>query len=124
MYDNKSAYSYLVDSTSCTLHLRITRQPCETEGRVSVNSTDGPGELPLLPPPQPPSLPGATAFCGLTAGQSLSYSNPLGFGCGAGEEVVRPRDVGLRRVTPVQLCVPLKKASVSTGRTEFVSNKK
>jgi hypothetical protein len=52
---------------------------------------------------------GASAFYGLTAGQSLSYSSPLGFGCGAGEEVVRPRDVGLQRVASVQLCVPLQK---------------
>jgi hypothetical protein len=51
MYDNKSAYSYLVNSTSCALRLRTTRRPSGTEGRVSVNSTDGPGELPLLASP-------------------------------------------------------------------------
>jgi hypothetical protein len=50
---------------------------------------------------------GASAFRGLAAGQSLGYSSPLGFGCGTGEEVVRPRDVGLRRVALVQLYVPL-----------------
>jgi hypothetical protein len=48
MYDNKAAYSYLEDSTSCAFHLHTTRRPCGTKGRVSVNSTDGPGELPLL----------------------------------------------------------------------------
>jgi hypothetical protein len=52
---------------------------------------------------------GAFAFRGLAAGQSLSYSIPLGFGRGAGEEVVRPRDVESWRVAPVQLCVPLQK---------------
>jgi hypothetical protein len=31
---------------------------------------------------------GAFAFGGLAAGQSLGYSRPLGFDCGAGEEVV------------------------------------
>jgi hypothetical protein len=44
---------------------------------------------------------GASALCRLTAGQSLGYSGPLGFGRSAGEEVVRPGDVGLRRVAPV-----------------------
>jgi hypothetical protein len=43
----------------------------------------------------------ASALCRLAAGQSLGYSGPLGFGRGAGEEVVRPGDVGLRRVAPV-----------------------
>jgi hypothetical protein len=52
---------------------------------------------------------GASAFRGLAAGQSLDYLSSLGFGRGAGEEVVRPRDVGLRRVAPVQLFVPLQK---------------
>jgi hypothetical protein len=47
---------------------------------------------------------GASAFCGLAAGQSLGYLSPLGFGGGAGEEVVRSRDVGLWRVAPVHLC--------------------
>jgi hypothetical protein len=50
---------------------------------------------------------GALAFSGLAAGQSLSYSSPLRFGCGAGEKVVQSRDVGLWRVAPVQLCVSL-----------------
>jgi hypothetical protein len=69
MYDNKVAYSYLEDSTSCAFHLRTTRRPCGTVGRVSVNSMDGPGELPLLAsvsaslstnglPPSVDSLPG------------------------------------------------------------------
>jgi hypothetical protein len=53
--------------------------------------------------------PGASALCGFAAGLSLGYLGPLGFGRGAGEEVVRPGDVGLRRVAPVQLCVPLQK---------------
>jgi hypothetical protein len=64
----------------------------------------------------PPRLPlsfllrqGASTFSGPAAGQRLGYSSPLGFDCSAGEEVVRPRDVGLWRVTPVQLCVPLQK---------------
>jgi hypothetical protein len=48
MYDNKAAYSYLDDSTSCAFRLRTTQRPYRTEGRVSVNSMDGPGELPLL----------------------------------------------------------------------------
>jgi hypothetical protein len=51
MYDNKAAYSYLEDLTSCAFCLRTTRRPCGTEGRVSVNPTDGPGELPLLASP-------------------------------------------------------------------------
>jgi hypothetical protein len=38
---------------------------------------------------------GAPSFSGLAAGQSLSYLSPLRFGCGAGEKVVRLRDVGL-----------------------------
>jgi hypothetical protein len=59
------------------------------------------------PPPRLLSPPGASSFCGLAAGQSLGYSSPLDFGRGAGEEVVWPRDVGLRRVAPVQICVPL-----------------
>jgi hypothetical protein len=52
---------------------------------------------------------GASAFGGFATGQSLSYSSPLGFGCGAGEEVVWLTDVGLWRVALVQLCVPLQK---------------
>jgi hypothetical protein len=52
---------------------------------------------------------GASAFGGLAAGQCLGYSSPLGFSCGAGEEVVRPRDVGLPRVAPVYFYVSLQK---------------
>jgi hypothetical protein len=52
---------------------------------------------------------GTSAFSGLAAGQCLGYSSPLGFSYGAGEEVVRSRDVGLWRVAPVQLCVLLQK---------------
>jgi hypothetical protein len=52
---------------------------------------------------------GASAFRGLAAGQSLGYLSPLGFGGSTGEEVVRPRDVELRRLAPVELCVPLQK---------------
>jgi hypothetical protein len=48
MSNNKVAYSYLEDSTSCAFRLRTTRRPCGTKGRVPVNSTDGPRELPLL----------------------------------------------------------------------------
>jgi hypothetical protein len=33
--------------------------------------------------------------------QSLGYTSPLCFDSGAREEVVRPRDVGLRRVAAV-----------------------
>jgi hypothetical protein len=50
---------------------------------------------------------GAPTFNGLAAGQSLGYSSPLRFGCGAGEKVVRSKDVGLWRIAPVQLCVSL-----------------
>jgi hypothetical protein len=52
---------------------------------------------------------GAPAFSGLAAGQSLSSLSPLGFGCGAGEKVVRSRDVGLRWIASVQLRVSLQK---------------
>jgi hypothetical protein len=52
---------------------------------------------------------GASAFSGLAAGQSLGYSSPLRFDYSAGEKVVPSRDVGLRRVAAVQLCVPLQK---------------
>jgi hypothetical protein len=48
---NKAANSYLEDSTTCAFHLRTTRRPCGIEGRVSVNSTDGQGELSLLASP-------------------------------------------------------------------------
>jgi hypothetical protein len=51
MYDNKAAYSYLEDLTSCAFHLCTTWRPCGTEGRVLVNSTDSTGELPLLTSP-------------------------------------------------------------------------
>jgi hypothetical protein len=40
-------------------------------------------------------LQGAPAFSGLAAGLSLGYSSPPRFGFGAGEKVVRSRDVGL-----------------------------
>jgi hypothetical protein len=52
---------------------------------------------------------GAPAFYGFAAGQSLSCLSSLRFGCGAGEKVVRSRDVRLWRVAPVQLCVSLQK---------------
>jgi hypothetical protein len=51
IYDNRAACSYLEDSTSCAFCLRTTRRPCGTEGRVSVNSTAHPRELPLLASP-------------------------------------------------------------------------
>jgi hypothetical protein len=83
MHDNKSAYSYLVDSTSYALHLRTTQRPYGTAGRVSANSTDGPGELPLLAFPLapfsarglPPSVASAAARglaegCRVAAGSS------------------------------------------------------
>jgi hypothetical protein len=38
---------------------------------------------------------GALAFSGLAAGLSLGCLSPLRFGCGAGEKVIRSRDVGL-----------------------------
>jgi hypothetical protein len=65
---------------------------------------------------------GASAFDGLAAGQCLSYSSPLGFSCGTGEEVVRPRDVGLRRVAPVQFfqLVAAKQSSFSTKVVEYL----
>jgi hypothetical protein len=56
-----------------------------------------------------PFCQGAPAFSGLAAGQSLGHSSPLRFSCGAGDKLVRSRDVGLRRVAAVQLCVPLQK---------------
>jgi hypothetical protein len=52
---------------------------------------------------------GAPAFSGLAAGLSLSCLSPLRFGCSAGEKVVRSRDVELRWIAPVQLCVSLQK---------------
>jgi hypothetical protein len=52
---------------------------------------------------------GAPTFSGLAAGQSLGCLSSLRFGCGAGEKVVRSRDVGLWRIAPVQLCVSLQK---------------
>jgi hypothetical protein len=51
---------------------------------------------------------GASVLRGLTAVQSLGYPSPLCFDSGAGEKVVRLRDVGLLRVAAVQLCVPLQ----------------
>jgi hypothetical protein len=54
---------------------------------------------------------GAPAFSGLAAGQSLGYPSPLRFGCGAGEKLVRSRDVGLWTVALVQFCVSLQKVS-------------
>jgi hypothetical protein len=56
-----------------------------------------------------PFLQGAPAFSGLAAGQSLGCLRPLRYGCGAGEKVVRSRDVGLRWIALVQLCVSLQK---------------
>jgi hypothetical protein len=50
---------------------------------------------------------GASVLRGLAAVQSRSYSSPLCFGSGAGEKMVRPGDVGLRRVAAVQFCVSL-----------------
>jgi hypothetical protein len=52
---------------------------------------------------------GAPAFSGLAAGQSLGRLSPFRFGCGAGEKVVRSRDVGLWGVAPVQFYVSLQK---------------
>jgi hypothetical protein len=67
------------------------------------------GSCPSSPPPQFPSLPGGsgppwTHYCA-----EPGLSEPLCFDSGAGEKVVRPRDVGLRRVAAVQLCMPLQK---------------
>jgi hypothetical protein len=53
---------------------------------------------------------GAPALSGLAAGLSLGCLSPLRFGCGAGEKVVRSRDVRLGRVAPVQFCVSVQKA--------------
>jgi hypothetical protein len=52
---------------------------------------------------------GVPAFRGFAAGQSLGCLSSLCFGCGAGEKVVRSRDVGLWRIALVQLCVSLQK---------------
>jgi hypothetical protein len=51
IYDNKAGNSYLEVSTTCAFCLRTTRRPCGTDGKVSANSTDGPGELSLLASP-------------------------------------------------------------------------
>jgi hypothetical protein len=44
---------------------------------------------------------GALVLCGVAAMQSLGYASPLCFDSGAGEEVVRPGDVGSRWVAAV-----------------------
>jgi hypothetical protein len=97
MYDNKAAYSYLEDLTSYAFHLRTTRQPYGTEGRVSVNSTDGLGELPLLAsplaslssrglPPSVDSLPGRAsatqALFAAAAALGRRWSGQEMSGCG------------------------------------------
>jgi hypothetical protein len=64
---------------------------------------------PFLPPPRLPFPPGGSYLQWTRCRQSLGYSSPLRFGCGAGEKVVRSRDVGLWRVAPVQFCVSLQK---------------
>jgi hypothetical protein len=45
--------------------------------------------------------PGAHIFCGPAAALSCSYTSPFGFHSGAGEEVVRPGDIGSWRVAVV-----------------------
>jgi hypothetical protein len=97
MYDNKVAYSYLEDSTSCAFRLHTTRRPCGTESKVSVNSTDGPGELLLLAsplaslsarglPPSVDSLPGRAsatrALFASTAALGKRWSGRGMSGCG------------------------------------------
>jgi hypothetical protein len=67
------------------------------------------GVVPLHLPLGFPFRQGASAFSGLAAGQSLGCLSPLRFGCSAGENVVRSRDVGLWRVALVQLCVSPQK---------------
>jgi hypothetical protein len=52
---------------------------------------------------------GAPAFSGLAAGLGLGCLSPFRFGGGAGQKVVRSREVGLRWVTPVQFYVSLQK---------------
>jgi hypothetical protein len=56
-----------------------------------------------------PFYQGAPGFSGLAAWLSLGCLSPLGFGCSTGEKVVRSRDVWLRWIAPVQLCVFLQK---------------
>jgi hypothetical protein len=67
------------------------------------------GVVPSRLPLSFPFRQGAPTFRGFTAGQSLGCLSSLCFGCGAGEKVVRSRDVGLWRIAPVQLCVSLQK---------------
>jgi hypothetical protein len=45
--------------------------------------------------------PGAHILYGPAAALSCSYTSPFGFYSGAGEEVVRPGDIGSRRVAAV-----------------------
>jgi hypothetical protein len=68
---------------------------------------------------------GAHILDGSAAAQSCSNASPLCLNSGTGEEVVRPGDVGSRRVAAVQLCVSLQKVlQLSNGVTEVVFNKK
>jgi hypothetical protein len=52
---------------------------------------------------------GALVFRGVAALQSLGYASPFCFDSGAGEEMVRPGDIGSRRIAAVQFCVSLQK---------------
>jgi hypothetical protein len=52
---------------------------------------------------------GAHILCGPAAALSCSNASPLRLNNGAGEEVVRPGDIGSRRVAAVQFCVSLQK---------------
>jgi hypothetical protein len=45
--------------------------------------------------------PGARILCGPAAALSCSYARPFGFYSGAGVEVVRPGDIGSRRVAAI-----------------------
>jgi hypothetical protein len=61
----------------------------------------------------------------LAAALSCSKASLLGFSGGSGEEVVRSRDVGSRRVAMVQLCVPLQRVlQLSNGVAEVIFSQK
>jgi hypothetical protein len=52
---------------------------------------------------------GAHILCGPAAALSCSNASPLRLNSGAGEEVVRPGDIGSWRVAAVQFCVSLQR---------------
>jgi hypothetical protein len=116
--DNVSVQQYCCMTTRQHIHtwktqllaLSVCALPDDPAGpRQSFGQLHGwsGGVVPSRLPLGFPFCQGAPAFSGLAAGQSLGYSSPLRFGCGAGEEVILSRDVGLWRVASVQLCESL-----------------